>query len=271
MQNFANTVTYHADKIEQILISDLHLPLIEPVSDTLGQAFLSLLDNCLALPNLKTLYILGDWFEAWLGDDVAEMPIIHDRLLPMVLRLRQLQQRHCDILVMVGNRDFLLGQTFCDKFGAKLINAPFYFDLANEQDHKTIRLEHGDALCTDDKRYQRFRRVIQHPLTKKCLLALPITKREQIAQNLRQKSQTDNAKKSLHIMDVNIQAVANALKRCDMLLHGHTHRPATHQVNGKQRIVLGDWRIIDNGVVAEIGVVVAGELQLVSYQFNTVI
>lgn len=266
MINFSDLITYHPETIEQILISDLHLPLIKPVANDLGQAFLAhaflkLLDSCLTLPNFQKLVILGDWFEAWLGDDVAKMPDIQASLSPMLKKLRQLSQNNCEILVMVGNRDFLLGQEFCDSFGGKLIQEPFYFNLKN----LTIRLEHGDALCTDDKKYQRFRNVIQHPLTKKLLLTLPIKKREQIAHNLRQKSKTNNAKKSLQIMDVNTFAVERALQNCDILLHGHTHRPAVHAINDKQRIVLGDWRIKDNQVVAEIGVVADGKLALVSF------
>ena len=117
---------------------------------------------------------------------------------------------------------------------------------------KKVRLEHGDALCSDDKGYQRFRKIIQHPISKKILLALPIKKRQQIAQDLRQKSKTDNAKKSLQIMDVNEQAVRQALQKADILIHGHTHRPAVHQIGDKKRLVLGDWRIRDNQVLAEI-------------------
>ena len=165
---------------------------------------------------------------------------------------------------MHGNRDFLLGQQFCDKFGGQLIFEPFYLTLNG----KEVRLEHGDALCTDDKGYQRFRKIIQHPITKKILLALPIKKRQQIAQDLRQKSKTDNAKKSLQIMDVNEQAVKQALQKADILIHGHTHRPAAHQIGDKKRLVLGDWRLNDDSVNAVIGVTMSGQLNLVEFFYT---
>lgn len=261
MINFSELITYQADEISTVLISDLHLNPFEPAPNRLEQAFLALLDKLIVLPHLKQLFILGDWFEAWLGDDVAETELLRNWFEPMINRLQQLNHNGCQIYVMHGNRDFLIGQKFCDKFGGKLIKEPFYFRL----DNKTIRLEHGDALCTDDKKYQRFRKIIQNPLTKRLLLTLPIKKREQIAHNLRQKSKTDNAKKSLQIMDVNTFAVERTLQNCDILLHGHTHRPAVHAINDKQRIVLGDWRIKDNQLVAEIGVVADGKLALVSF------
>lgn len=265
MQTFNQLISFQAEKIEQIFISDLHLSLIEPVSNDLEQAFLALLDNCLQLPKLMDLFILGDWFEAWLGDDVAEMADTQIRLAPMLEKLTSLQQKNCQVWVMVGNRDFLLGKNFCDKFGGKLIQAPFYLHL----DYQTIRLEHGDALCTDDKQYQRFRNVIQNPFSKKLLLALPLHQREKIAHNLRQKSRRNTAIKaqqSMTIMDVNATAVTAALRHCDILLHGHTHRPAIHHYGDKQRIVLGDWRVQDKTVIAEIGVIVADKLILATFR-----
>lgn len=256
MQAFDELIAYQAEQITSILISDLHLNPFEPAQ--LEQAFLVFLDKLLRLPNLKTLFILGDWFEVWLGDDVARIQALNPYFVQMIAKLQGLTSNGCQINVMHGNRDFLIGQKFCDSFGGKLVKEPFYVTLHG----KEIRLEHGDALCTDDKAYQRFRCVIQHPFTKKLLLALPMQKREQIAQNLRQKSQTDNAKKSMQIMDVNEQAVLKALDNVDILIHGHTHRPAEHQVGDKKRLVLGDWRIKDNFVVVELAVVFKDRLEL---------
>ncbi|MFW2178335.1 MULTISPECIES: UDP-2,3-diacylglucosamine diphosphatase [unclassified Moraxella] len=234
--------------IRQIFISDLHLSPNEP---DLTQAFLALLDKLNTLPNLEQLFILGDWFEAWLGDDVAETGFMRDWLTPMLDKLIQLTKNGCQIFVMHGNRDFLIGQSFCDKFGGRLIQEPYYLKIGNQ----TIRLEHGDSLCIDDKKYQRFRKIIRNPLIQKLLLALPIKKREQIAHNLRQKSKLDNAKKSMRIMDINETAVNQALENADILIHGHTHRPAVHElVNGK-RMVLGDWRVSEGNVEAVIGVI----------------
>lgn len=231
------TVIANEDKaIRQVFISDLHLSPNEPA---LTQAFLALLDDLSKLPNLQQFFILGDWFEAWLGDDVADTDALQEWLAPIIEKLKMLSDRHCQILIMHGNRDFLIGQKFCDKFGGKLIDEPYYLTIGNQK----IRLAHGDALCTDDKKYQKFRKIIQHPIIKKILLTLPIKKRQQIAQDLRQKSKADNAKKSMQIMDVNESAVKAALEHADVLIHGHTHRPAEHQVGDKKRLVLGDWRV----------------------------
>lgn len=265
MDDFANLVANHSDKVTAVLISDLHLSPFEPAPNLLVQAFLQLLNKLIALPNLQQLFILGDWFEVWLGDDVSDTPFFHAWLEPIIDKLNQLNQNGCQIYVMHGNRDFLIGQKFCDKFGGKLIQEPFYLT----QNGLNIRLEHGDALCTDDKAYQRFRKVIQHLLTKKLLLALPMKKREQIADNLREKSQSDNAKKSMQIMDVNEQAVSKALENADVLIHGHTHRPAEHRLmNGKKRMVLGDWQIKDNETSAVIGIIIDNKLILLEFSLN---
>lgn len=248
MQNFDDIIAYKSDDINSILISDLHLSQNEPA---LMQAFLAFLDKIAVLPHLSSLFILGDWFDAWLGDDIADMPNFATWLQPILEKLDKIRQKGCQIFIMHGNRDFLLGQRFCDKFGGKLLKQPFLW----ESNQQKIRLEHGDKLCTDDKKYQRFRKIIQNPLTKKVLITLPIKKREQIAQNLRQKSKTDNQTKSLAIMDVNPLAVKNAFNDCDVLIHGHTHRPASHIVDDKKRLVLGDWRIVNGRVEAVVGVV----------------
>ncbi len=256
MQKFDNFVAYHADNIHTIIISDLHLSPTEPA---LLQAFLALLHKLQQLPHLSQLFILGDWFEAWLGDDIAQTPDYQAWLYPLIYQLQQLTS--CQIFVMRGNRDFLLGQEFCSLFHAKLIDEPFILAINN----KYYRLEHGDKLCTDDKKYQWFRRVIQNPISKKILLSQSLTKRQEIAENLRKKSQMDNAKKTLEIMDVNPKAVNQALLSVDGLIHGHTHRPAIHDVNGKQRIVLGDWRVNSWQVSAQIAI-----FSTLNHQFNLI-
>lgn len=268
MDNFADLTTYQKQAISTILMSDLHLSLCEPANDVLWQAFFALLDELLHLPNLKQVFILGDWFEAWLGDDVAQTDPIQMWLQPMLAKLTKLSNAGCQLYVMHGNRDFLMGQKFCDKFGGKLINEPFFFTLNG----KKIRLEHGDVLCTDDKSYQRFRKVIRYPLTKQILLSLPIKQRQKIANDLRQKSRADNAKKSMHIMDVNAQAVKNAWQTADILVHGHTHRPAEHHIDlnhsltfSKTRLVLGDWRVDKHQVEAVIAVGNNRSLQLAKF------
>ncbi|HCR87936.1 MULTISPECIES: UDP-2,3-diacylglucosamine diphosphatase [Psychrobacter] len=260
MQSFNHLITTRPHEVRQVLISDLHLSPEEPA---LVQAFLALLDDCLALPTLKRLFILGDWFEVWIGDD-AYLTLSEDArqihwLTPLIVKLKKLRIAGCEILVMHGNRDFLLGQPFCSLFGGELIYEPYYLTV----EQQNYRLEHGDALCTDDKKYQFFRKMMRHRLTQWYLLNKSLTKRLAIADKLRQKSQQNNANKAAYIMDVNEDAVIQAVADNDALLHGHTHRPSIHQATAdKKRYVLGDWRLLDKDsrqpkVSAVIGAVTA--------------
>ena len=259
MQTFNHLITTRPHEVRQVFISDLHLSPEEPA---LVQAFLALLDDCLALPVLKRLFILGDWFEVWIGDD-AYLTLSDDArqthwLTPLIAKLKQLRIKGCEILVMHGNRDFLLGQPFCNLFGGELIDEPY--SLAVGQQH--YRLEHGDALCTDDKKYQFFRKIMRNRLTQWYLLNKSLKKRLAIAEKMRQKSQQNNANKAAHIMDVNDEAVIQAVANSDALLHGHTHRPDIHQATtDKKRYVLGDWRLLNKDtrqptVSAVIGVMI---------------
>ena len=243
MQSFSHLITTRPHEVRQVLISDLHLSPEEPA---LVQAFLALLDDCLALPTLKRLFILGDWFEVWLGDDfylsLSEEERQKHWLTPLIIKLKKLRIAGCEILVMHGNRDFLLGQPFCNIFGGELIYEPYTLTVGQQN----YRLEHGDALCVDDKKYQFFRKVMRNRLTQWYLLNKSLEKRLAIADKMRQKSQQTNANKAAHIMDVNEAAVNKAIYRFDALLHGHTHRPEIHQSNeGKTRYVLGDWRLLN--------------------------
>ncbi|MHA1177276.1 UDP-2,3-diacylglucosamine diphosphatase [Psychrobacter faecalis] len=243
MQSFNHLITTRPHEMRQVLISDLHLSPEEPA---LVQAFLALLDDCLALPQLNRLFILGDWFEVWIGDD-AYLTLSEDArqshwLTPLIVKLKKLRVAGCEILVMHGNRDFLLGQPFCSLFGGELIYEPYYLTVGQQN----YRLEHGDALCTDDKKYQFFRKIMRNRFTQWYLLNKSLTKRLAIADKLRQKSQQNNANKAAYIMDVNEYAVIQAIADSDALLHGHTHRPAIHQaMTDKKRYVLGDWRVLD--------------------------
>ncbi|AGP48260.1 UDP-2,3-diacylglucosamine hydrolase [Psychrobacter sp. G] len=243
MQSFSHLITTRPHEVRQVLISDLHLSPEEPA---LVQAFLALLDDCLALPALKRLFILGDWFEVWLGDDFYLSLSEEERqihwLTPLIIKLKKLRIAGCEILIMHGNRDFLLGQPFCNIFGGELIYEPYTLTVGQQN----YRLEHGDALCVDDKKYQFFRKVMRNRLTQWYLLNKSLEKRLAIADKMRQKSQQNNANKAAHIMDVNEAAVNKAIYRFDALLHGHTHRPEIHQSNeGKTRYVLGDWRLLN--------------------------
>ncbi|MED6315734.1 MAG: UDP-2,3-diacylglucosamine diphosphatase [Pseudomonadota bacterium] len=248
MQTFNHLITTRPHQVRQVLISDLHLSPQEPA---LVQAFLALLDDCLALPALKRLFILGDWFEVWLGDDMylsllkekrSEYEQMAHWLTLLIAKLKQLRINGCEILVMHGNRDFLLGQPFCNLFGGELISEPYTLTVGQQ----SYRLEHGDALCTDDKKYQLFRKIMRNRLTQWYLLNKSLEKRLAIADNMRKKSQQNNANKAAYIMDVNDEAVRQAITDSDALLHGHTHRPDIHQATAdKKRYVLGDWRLLD--------------------------
>ena len=267
MQRFNHLITTRPHQVRPVLISDLHLSPQEPA---LVQAFLALLDDCLALPALKRLFILGDWFEVWLGDDMYLSLLKEKRsedeqmahwLTPLIAKLKQLRINGCEILVMHGNRDFLLGQPFCNLFGGELISEPYTLTVGQQN----YRLEHGDALCIDDKKYQLFRKIMRNRLTQWYLLNKSLEKRLAIADNMRKKSQQNNATKAAYIMDVNDEAVRQAITDSDALLHGHTHRPDIHHITAdKKRYVLGDWRLLDKDtrqpkVSAVIGVVTDNE------------
>ena len=262
MQSFDHLITTRPHEVRQVLISDLHLSPEEPA---LVQAFLALLDDCLALPTLKRLFILGDWFEVWIGDDAYLLLSEDERqthwLTPLIVKLKELRVAGCEILIMHGNRDFLLGQPFCNLFGAELIYEPYTLTVGQQN----YRLEHGDALCIDDKKYQFFRKIMRNRLTQWYLLNKSLEKRLAIADKMRQKSQQNNANKAAYIMDVNDEAVLKAVNDNDALLHGHTHRPDIHQAtSNKKRYVLGDWRLLDSDtrqpkVSAVIGAVTADE------------
>lgn len=218
-----------------VFIADLHLSANHP---RLLRGFFALLEHYHSYSHVK-LYILGDWFNVWLGDDYQE-PWIQE----MIMALRYFTQAGHHVFVNVGNRDFALTQEFLNQFNGILLDETAYLTILD----KTYRLEHGDSLCTDDVAYQRFRWLIRSPLVLGLLRCLPLTLRKRLAEGFRQKSQRDNQTKDWQIMDVNEQAVKQALRDVDVLIHGHTHRPAIHQVivnprqAPKQRIVLGDWR-----------------------------
>ncbi|MBJ8416951.1 UDP-2,3-diacylglucosamine diphosphatase [Acinetobacter courvalinii] len=211
-----------------LFISDLHL---SPDHPRLVRGFLALLDE---YKNKNTqLYILGDWFNAWIGDDYTA-PWLDE----IVTALQSFSAAGNQIYFQVGNRDFALGQKFLDQFNAILL--PDVYSL--EINHTKFRLEHGDALCTDDVAYQRFRKVIRNPVLLGLIKRTPLSFRQKLANGFRKKSSATKQLKSYDIMDVNAQAVETVIEQVDYLIHGHTHRPEIHQLQNKQRIVLGDWR-----------------------------
>lgn len=211
-----------------LFISDLHL---SPDHPRLIRGFLDLLEH---YKNQNTqLYILGDWFNAWIGDDYTA-PWLDD----IVHALQSFTHSGNRIFFQVGNRDFALGQKFLDHFEGQLIPDVDFLKIKD----LNIRIEHGDALCTDDVSYQRFRKIIRNPWILGFLKCTPLRFRQKLANGFRKKSHASNQFKSYHIMDVNQKAVELALTGSDLLIHGHTHQPKIHTISGKPRIVLGDWR-----------------------------
>ncbi|MEO6697106.1 MAG: UDP-2,3-diacylglucosamine diphosphatase [Gammaproteobacteria bacterium] len=216
-----------------LFISDLHLSAERPA---MTELFLNFVGG--EARRAQALYILGDLFEVWLGDD--DNPPEHQRI---IAALRALSDSGTQVYVMHGNRDFLLGETFASASGCRLLPEACIIDLAGT----STLLMHGDTLCTDDTDYQQFRQMVRNPQWQQQFLSLPLAERQRLAQGMRAESRLQTSKKSDAIMDVNQQAVAQTMLNHKILrlIHGHTHRPAVHdfQINGQpaQRIVLGDW------------------------------
>jgi UDP-2,3-diacylglucosamine hydrolase len=214
-------------------ISDLHLDAARPDATA---CFLRFLDG--PARTGETLYILGDLFDAWVGDDVVSD---HDATVIAALRRFTAAGYHCALLT--GNRDFLVDRRFATATGVELINDGTRLQVAGDP----VRLMHGDTLCTDDLAYQRYRRVVRNPLVRRAFLALPATARRRIATRLRARSAAANALKPGAIMDVNDAAVRRVAEATGVrwLIHGHTHRPAMHHFETRHgpatRVVLAAW------------------------------
>ena len=211
-----------------LFIADLHL---SPEHPRLIRGFLDLLSHY--QDKNTQLYILGDWFNAWIGDDYSA-PWLDE----VVDALKVFNHAGNNIFFQVGNRDFALGQKFLNQFNAIRLPDIYTIKIATQ----VYRLEHGDALCTDDVSYQRFRKIIRNPIILGILKSTPLSFRQKLAHGFRKQSHASQQQKPYAIMDVNTQAVAQALQHADVLIHGHTHRPEIHHEFNKTRIVLGDWR-----------------------------
>jgi UDP-2,3-diacylglucosamine hydrolase len=215
-------------------ISDLHLHESQPET---ASAFLDFLAG--PARQGSGLWILGDLFEAWTGDDELRLPF-NARIADALAELRASGVR---TQLIVGNRDFLLGKRFAARSGVEIVSEPALLDLGG---HATVLL-HGDAQCTDDVSYQKLRRTVRHPLWQLAFLALPRFVRKKIARSARAQSEMSKQEKSMRIMDVNPDAVAQAFRQSGAIwmIQGHTHRPAAHalEVDGKacMRHVLPDW------------------------------
>lgn len=254
MQDFSTIIDTRPQSIRAVFVADLHLSEYTPM---FNHAFLVLLSSLTTLPHLHEIYILGDWLDAWIGDDEYFACQNPHWLTPILLKLHQLSHR-TKLYIMHGNRDFALGQKLCKTFNGKLIDEPYFIYT-----HNTIyRLEHGDKLCTDDTSYQRYRFLIRSGITKQLLLNLPLAKRRALAHRIKHHSTHQKTQKPQNIMDVNQLAVLKALQTCDTLIHGHTHRPYHHQYGTKDRVVLGDWQYNDYHVKAVIGVMTKDGFEL---------
>jgi len=216
-----------------LFISDLHLSAERPDITSL---FIRFLNN--EARQAEALYILGDLFEAWLGDDMV-LPEYADAIAAM----KALNDSGVPVFIMHGNRDFLLGETFTQMSGASLLDDPTCIDLYG----KPTLLLHGDTLCTDDVEYQKFRAMVRNPAWQQQMLALSPQERLKLAKEYREMSQAETGNKAEDIMDVNQQTLEQVMQSEGIyrMIHGHTHRPAIHEFKidsqAAQRIVLGDW------------------------------
>ncbi|MGI9288140.1 MAG: UDP-2,3-diacylglucosamine diphosphatase [Pseudomonadales bacterium] len=216
-----------------LFISDLHL---DETRRHVTQAFLEFLQR--EAVACDALYILGDLFEAWIGDDD------HSELnKEIITALASLTGGGVPTYIMHGNRDFLIGKQFCRAAGCELLADPSVIDFYGQ----TTLLMHGDSLCTSDAEYMAFRAKIRDPATQQQLMSKPLAERRQIAAELRAGSASANSNKAEDIMDVTTSEVVQQMQHYHSrrLIHGHTHRPSRHTValedGVAQRIVLGDW------------------------------
>jgi UDP-2,3-diacylglucosamine hydrolase len=216
-----------------VFASDLHLSDTTPEKINLFEAFVGR-----AAKRVDALFILGDLFEVWLGDDDD-----NSANALIISALKGFSDVGGKLFVMHGNRDFLLGKDFAEAAGATLLPDWHVVRLANQP----TLLTHGDLLCTKDVQYQAFRKHVRNPETQSAFLALPLPARREVAANMRSGTQASMLEKDEFIMDVEQSTVDHIMQEHNVarMIHGHTHRPATHNIetNGKtrERIVLGDW------------------------------
>ncbi|HUX89590.1 MAG TPA: UDP-2,3-diacylglucosamine diphosphatase [Gallionellaceae bacterium] len=224
-----------------LFISDLHLSEDEP---HITQLFLNFTRN--TAPKADALYILGDLFEYWAGDDDRDSPFHQE----IISAMRDVSLQGTPVFVMHGNRDFLMDEGLAQECNARLLPDPTLIDLYGTP----TLLTHGDALCTDDKEYQAFRKQVRQPAWRSNFLAQPLIQRKAQIEQLRKISEGQKQTKAMDIMDVNPSAVADLFRshHYPRMIHGHTHRQKhhLHEVDGKtcERWVLGDWHKTGNSL-----------------------
>ena len=213
---------------QSLFISDLHLSEDTP---HIEQGLVRFLEQ---EGDIDRLFLLGDIFEAWIGDDDDS---------PLALRFADAMKRVADAGTQIyftrGNRDFLIGQIYLNEFGAKLIGDSVCMEVAGE----STLLMHGDLLCSDDVDYLAFRAIAHNPEWQAGMLSKSLEERRALAKQLRTMSKEAASNKAEDIMDVNDDTVRSVMAEHDVkrLIHGHTHRPYRHPMQGAERIVLGDW------------------------------
>ena len=214
--------------LTSLIISDLHLTNVEGDKVNFFNTFCE--DHA---SKADQLFILGDLFNTWLGDDVSLTS--HKAIISTLKELT----KETKVFVMVGNRDFLLSHNFEAETGCTLINEPYQL----EHNTKKFLLIHGDSLCTDDINYQKLKKVLRNPLVQYIFLHLPKNIRLKLTGQLRKKSVEAQSYKSSKIMDVNQQTTDLLMSKYPgyELIHGHTHRQKTHTMKNYTRYVLGDW------------------------------
>ncbi len=224
----------HSESVATLFISDLHLTAERPRTNE--ELFVFLEHDAVSA---DALYILGDLFEYWIGDDAAEA-LGHEAVLRA---LRRLTDRGTPVFFMHGNRDFLVDGEFSRRTGCRILTDPTVVELYGEP----VLLTHGDRLCTEDHAHQEFRKLVGEPAWQHSFLAKSIAERTRLATGARQQSELNKSLMSMEIMDVNQDAVEVLMRDYGVgtLIHGHTHRPAVHHfsLDGTpvRRIVLGDW------------------------------
>lgn len=213
-----------------LFVSDLHL---SPDLPKTTEAFFGFLRD--HAPNTKALYLLGDVFEYWAGDDDLEDPFHRD----VIQALRSVSDHGVSVNWIGGNRDFLVGEAFANACGMRLLSEPHVAEIAG----KRVLLLHGDAQCTDDTAYMAFRSQVRDPEWQRAFLARSLTERKAIISGMREGSRQAQRDKPMAIMDVNAGEIADLFEAyaVPLMIHGHTHRPQVHEHDGRVRHVLPDW------------------------------
>ena len=221
--------------MKTLFISDIHL---DPKQPEIQNSFDLFISHCIENAHeINALYILGDLFEVWIGDDASIAIYQHS-----IDQLKNLTSNGIQLFVMHGNRDFLLGSEFAKITASTIIPDPYILNIK----HEKILLSHGDSFCTDDKEYMQFRQMVRNPDWQREFLSKSIKERIEIAQQMRKMS-LEKGQAQYEIMDVNQQAIESIMleRHIYTIIHGHTHKPDTHNFILKsqtaKRIVLPDW------------------------------